>query len=76
MQPSEAFGVVVRALGLVIWIRGLWILLYAIYTALGIAAPPDHKHENKEYLTGGVLFFVAGAFLIFGADFFVKIAYR
>jgi hypothetical protein len=74
MKPNELFGVIVRTVGLLCLIYGGWYLLY------WVALNPDlFKGQDLDgarlYLTSGVAFVLAGAFLMRGAHWFVNFSY-
>lgn len=78
MEPSDAFGVAVRTIGLALWLYGLWCVLYAASVSFGAASPPpeEKKSDLKDYWSAGITFLMVGGTLFFGAKYFVEMAYR
>jgi hypothetical protein len=74
MNSQELFGVVVRTIGLIIALYGVWYLAFAILRTLGAVSPG--KYPPREHFLGGVLFILVGVSLLIGADAIVWIAYR
>ena len=74
MQAQELFGVVVRTLGLVIALYGVWYLTFAIGRVLRAVSPG--KYPVRDHFIGGSLFLLIGGSLLIGADAIVRIAYR
>ncbi len=73
MQPREAFGVMVRSLGLFGVCYALWNLGFAFSDAIGFTARPDVS--AREYVAGMVTFMAIGIALLCGADSIVRYAY-
>jgi len=75
MKPSQAFGVVVRTIGLLAWLGALY---YGVETLIFVFAPRYHSNTYPwwQYLASAAFFFLVGWFLLRGADRFVAFAYR
>jgi hypothetical protein len=73
VEPKELFGVVVRTVGLMISISGLWYLGYAVAQATGLS---EETYPTGDYVISGAPFTALGVFLLLGAPFVVRIAYR
>jgi hypothetical protein len=74
MYAQELFGVVVRTLGLVVALYGVWYLAYAIGRALRVVSPG--QYPLRDHFFGGLLFILVGGSLLIGADAIIRIAYR
>jgi hypothetical protein len=66
------FGVVVRTIGLLSIMYGLWWALYGFLAAFGAVRIED---PLSDYAIAGAISFIAGAFLMRGASLIVSIAY-
>jgi hypothetical protein len=73
MQPREAFGVVVRSLGLLAIAYALWNLGFAFSGAIGYAVLVEAAVED--YVTNVVTFTAIALWLLRGADGIVNFAY-
>jgi hypothetical protein len=75
MKPSQAFGVVVRAIGLLGWVAAFFYLI----SALVVLFVPNYRPGTYPWwhylLSSGVLFLV-GWFLLRSAERLVAFAYR
>jgi hypothetical protein len=67
MSPREVFGIVVRTVGLL-------TILYGLYGLVGIFFP-DPAYSSADYLVGNGPIVVAGVIVFFGADTVVSLAY-
>ena len=74
MEGFEAFGVVVRTIGLLIMLYGVWFIWFAAAVSFG-KATPHADTEGKDYWTSGIAFVLVGSVLLMQADKVVKIAY-
>jgi len=77
MQPEEAFGIVVRTLGLIMTVYGCWCGMYGVGALAfkeGNGTPP--KHPAKDYLSTAVMFTFAGVMMLRGASVIVDFAYK
>lgn len=72
-SPSgrEAFGVVVRTVGLLISVYGAYVLLYLV---LGLIVPLAVRHDRQTQLIYGLVCFGWGLTLIRG-EWLVRLAY-
>ena len=73
MKPKDLFGVLVRAIGVVLAVFALWFLAYAGELLLGL--PGETPHEHIENLVSAVLAAVVAVYLIRGAPHLVRFAY-
>jgi hypothetical protein len=75
MKPSQAFGVVVRSLGLLAWIAAI---AYAVSSALAFFWPTYRSGLSPwwHYLLGVVEFGILGTVLVRKAEWLVRLAYR
>ena len=74
MEGSELFGVVVRTVGLLASLYGIWCLLFGILAAAGLTRTRENS-ETRDYLSGGTLFIVVGGALLLGAESIVAMTY-
>jgi len=75
MKPSQAFGVVVRVIGLLGWLGAFFYLL----SAFVVLAAPNYRPGVRpwwQYLLSAVILFVVGWFLMRDAERVVAFAYR
>ena len=70
MKPSEAFGVVIRSVGLLLILAALWVLFGAILT-LVLGGPGGFIGS----LIGGMPMLFVGIWLLGGAPSIVSISY-
>lgn len=73
MKPKDWFGVLVRAIGVVLAAFSLWFLCYAAELLLGL--PGESPHEHVDNLVSGLVAAVVAAYLIRGAPHLVRFAY-
>ena len=74
MQPKDAFGVVVRVIGLLVSCTSLLYLLSAVL----LLFVPNYRADVSpawHYLLSGIVCFVLGAYLLRGAPHIVRFAY-
>jgi hypothetical protein len=76
MKPSQAFGVVVRVVGLLGWVAAFFYLMSAIVVLLAPSYRPVPAYAWWHYLLTSVVCFLAGWFLLRRADRVVAFAYR
>jgi hypothetical protein len=74
MQPADVFGIVVRSIGLIIVLYGLWYGLFGIGQMAGVVT----KSENPTgtYILTGIIFVFVGGAVIIGANSIVNAAYK
>jgi hypothetical protein len=70
MKPSEAFGVVIRSVGLLLIVAALWVLFGAILTLVS-----GGLGSFIGMLIGGMPMLFVGIWLLGGAPYIVSIAY-
>jgi hypothetical protein len=75
MQGQELFGVVIRTLGLLGIIRGVYSLGYVIIRT-SIMSSKEWKYPKVDWITAGIIFTAGGTFLLLAADSLVKAVYR
>jgi hypothetical protein len=73
MQPKDVFGIVVRTIGLLESLYGIWFLAYAVAQYAGAS---EETWPTGDYVITGGLWFVLGAALLLGAGLVERIAYR
>ena len=75
MEPSQAFGVVIRSLGVIAWIVAAF---YAVSTIIALTRPTYREGVGPwwHYLIGFVEFLVFGLVLLRKADWLVRLGYR
>ncbi|MGA2280556.1 MAG: hypothetical protein ABSG80_09665 [Verrucomicrobiota bacterium] len=81
MKPSELFGVVVRMIGFLVILYGLWNVWAGFENIFENILPMNESSDadlpsSLSYFTFGVLALVVGAVCFFLADWIVKLAYR
>jgi hypothetical protein len=79
MKASEIFGVVVRTIGLVVIIYGLWNMIGGCDNFIENLLQPDSEGQYAStfsYFAFGVPSFLFGAVCFFLADWIVGLAYR
>jgi hypothetical protein len=74
MKPSDLFGVIVRTIGLLAIIQGVWYSVYAFLQGAGVLSETE-VDETKMYLASGIPLLCGGCLLLRGADWFVKFSY-
>ena len=75
MKPSQAFGVVVRVIGLLGWLGAFFYLLSAVV----VLAVPSYRPGVRpwwHYLISAAVLFLVGWFLMRRAERLVTFAYR
>jgi hypothetical protein len=74
MHPADIFGIVVRSIGLILGLYGLWYGLFAI----GLAAGVITKSENPTgaYILTGIFFLLVGGAMLLGANVIVGAVYK
>ena len=73
MTPREGFGIVVRAIGLIVALYGIALLIYPIVRTFGIAV--DAKSSIAAEAIIGITYTAVGCALMFRAAFLVRMAY-
>ncbi len=73
MEPREAFGIVVRSLGLVAGVYAAWQLAYAFSLTIGLAT--DSQYAASDYVGSLASLTLIGLLLLRGADALVRFAY-
>jgi hypothetical protein len=81
MKPSELFGVVVRTIGFLVILYGLWNVWAGFENIFENLLPTNESGDadlpsSLPYLAFGVLSLILGAVCFFLADWIVKLAYR
>jgi hypothetical protein len=76
MDASDAFGVAVRTIGLLVSLLGIWNLLYALFVSLGAINDGDDRNKLGGYWSAAAWFLAGGGALMVGADAIVSLAYR
>ena len=81
MKPSELFGVIVRTIGFLIVIYGLWNVWAGVENTFENLLPVSEGSDadlpsSLPYFTFGVPALVLGIICFFLADWIVKLAYR
>ena len=74
MKGQDLFGLILRVLGLLLLIYGLWYLWYAAGQAFG-GYPRDRDDEAKIYLASGLIALFLGLIVIRGARAIVRFSY-
>ena len=75
MKPSQAFGVVVRVIGLLGWVAAFFYLV----SAAAVFFAPNYRPNVYlwwHYLVSGAVLFLVGWFLLRSADRLVAFAYH
>jgi len=67
MSAPDVFGLVVRSIGLLMCLFGLWQIV-------GIRSP-DKSYQRADYVTALILFLIVGLALLAGADHIVRFSY-
>ncbi|HWW01345.1 MAG TPA: hypothetical protein VNZ64_16735 [Candidatus Acidoferrum sp.] len=75
MKPWDIFGVVVRLLGVGLFLFAAWYLLYGVEDALGLSSQ-NTPREMRFYFGFGIPVALAGLALIRGASLVVRFSYR
>ena len=75
MKPSQAFGVVVRVIGLLGWVTSFFYLVSAVLALVSPNYRPG-MFPWWHYLITAVIFFPLGWVLLRQAERFVAFAYR
>jgi hypothetical protein len=81
MKPSELFGVVVRMIGFLVILYGLWNVWAGFENIFENLLPTNESGDadlpsSLSYFVFGVLSLMLGAVCFFLADGIVKLAYR
>ena len=80
MKASDLFGVVVRAIGLLIVIYALWEIWGGFENAVENLLPANQGDENQpssfSFFAFGIPSLVFGLLCFFLADWIVRLAYR
>lgn len=78
MKPSELFGVVVRTIGFLIVIFGLWEIWGGVENLVENVFTPDSSDQTSSltFFADGIPALLAGILIFFLADFMVRLAYR
>jgi hypothetical protein len=75
MKPCDVFGVVIRVLGICLFLYAAWYLLYGIEDALGVARQ-NAPGEMRFYFAFGIPVALVGVLLVRGASSIVRFSYR
>lgn len=73
MKARDIFGIVIRLLGVVLLLYGLWYLAYAIAELCGL--PQDSPGEMAAYFTAGVPATLIGVLFVRCARQIVRFSY-
>ena len=74
MKPSDLFGVVVRTLGLLLAVYGVWFLVYGVAQSLRVIAEVPEA-ETEAYFLSGLSAVAIGGVLMRCAHWFVQFSY-
>jgi hypothetical protein len=75
MKPSQAFGVGVRIIGLLLWLAAFFYLLSAVV----VAVAPAYSSGARpwwQYIVSSAIMFLVGWFPLRRADWIAAFAYR
>jgi len=76
MKPSHQFGVIVRVLGILLWVASLWQFYRAVYVLLGRTSWVDtFGHAFYDHLLPGFGLVAAGLALVRGATWLRRFCY-
>jgi len=77
MQPSQLFGVFVRAAGFSIALYGLWELWGGVENIVSniLASDADSQTSSFSYFADGIPELIVGILVFFLADSIVRLAY-
>lgn len=76
MKPSHIFGIIVRVIGVLLWIVSLWQFYLAVYVLFGRAAWVDTVgHAFYDHLLPGFGLVAAGLALVRGAAWLRRFSY-
>jgi hypothetical protein len=73
MEPREAFGIVVRSLGMISVVYAAWQLTFAFSLAAGFTT--DDQYVAGDYVCSITSLTLIGLVLLRGADALVRFAY-
>ena len=73
MQPADVFGVVVRTIGLLIFLNGIWNGLHAASLGVGMS---KSERPTSAFVIAAIFFLLAGGVLLTAANSIVGAVYR
>jgi hypothetical protein len=74
MKPTDLFGVIVRTIGMLLLINGVWYLVYGLLEGAG-AIPESQPEGATLYFASGLPFLIGGCFMMRGAEWLVRFCY-
>ena len=74
MSGRELFGVIVRTLGALFALWGIYTAAYGVLDLLGFCTPTGRGMTATTLVFGG-LEMVVGAFMLFGGNLIVRLSY-
>lgn len=74
MKPSDIFGIIVRTIGVLLLLYGLWYLVFAVAEVLGIVAA-ETPDEAKLLFLNAASAIVVALTLMRAASWFVRFSY-
>ena len=63
MKPKDVFGIIIRTMGLILIIYGLWYLLFGLLQLIGCEQEQRAGELLGDFLFGGILIVIAKYFL-------------
>ena len=73
MSPKEIFGLVIRVLGLLLSILGVWYLISTVSALVSPETPGTNPFH--EYLIWALIFLAAGLYFLRGAPHIIRFSY-
>jgi hypothetical protein len=73
MAPKDAFGVIVRTIGLISALYGIWYLAFGFAQATNLS---EVTYPTADYIVGGATWSIVGVGLMIGSPLVERIAYR
>ena len=74
MKPSEIFGIIIRTMGVCLWILAFWYLLYGV-VEFGGWIPEDRPGDTLAMFISGLATGFIGLVMLRGATWFVRFSY-
>lgn len=74
MKPDDIFGIVVRTIGVLLLLYGLWYLTFALAESMGIVAGQTRDEAKLLFITATAAIVVA-LILMRAADWVVRFSY-
>jgi hypothetical protein len=75
VNQRELFDVIVRTIGLLVLLRGLWWLHFSALAAFPYSGPPEDA-TWKSYIRPGIIYSIVGVLLIAYAEGISRLFYR